>query len=159
LLPQANYSAERCRPALAWNFNCTAVRMSMAMGFHKTELLAKAPSETERRKARVFAVIYSTDKMLSLRLGRGSAIRAKEMPPDYRKILGWVNSAPNRFPTTWIRFAQIQGLVYDRLYSPEATRQSASVRGARAQQLAQDLRENEADTCEHKVCKPRFGGG
>ncbi|KAH6691452.1 hypothetical protein F5X68DRAFT_201938 [Plectosphaerella plurivora] len=146
----ANYSADKCRPALAWNFNCTAARMSQAMGFHKAALQDTAPSEAERRKARVFAVIYSTDKMLSLRLGRGSAIRSKEMPVDHSAMLKWVNTAPNRFPKTWIRFAQLQGLVYDRLYSPEAIRQPVMERATRARRLAQDLEKDATDYCEHQ---------
>lgn len=125
--------------------------MAQAMGFHKAALLDTAASEAERRRARAFAFVYTTDKMLSLRLGRGSVIRDEDMPADHCRMLRWVNAAKHKFPPTWLRFARIQGLVYAQLYSPEAMRQSVVVKEARARILAQELDNDTTAMCDIKA--------
>lgn len=128
--------------------------MSQALGCHNVALRVTKPPEAGRRKARLFGIIYTNGKMLSLRLGRGSVIREEEMPDDHEMMFKWVNTAPNKFPPSWMRFAQIQGLIYNRLYSPGALRQAPPVRENRARILAEQLQALQVsnETCEIKVC-------
>lgn len=124
--------------------------MSQALGYHKT---AAQDNESEilRRQTRVFAVIHITDKMLSLRLGRGSMIPGEEVPLDAKKMLKWVNTAPNKIPPVWLSFSRLQGLVYARLYSPEALQQPAQVREARARDLVRESDGILDQSCEVNV--------
>lgn len=111
--------------------------MSQALGFHKAAM-EDTGSECLRRKARLFAVIYMADKMLSLRLGRGSMLRDEEVPLDAKAMLKLVNTAPIKLLPVWLSFARVQGLVYDKLYSPEALRQTPHIIEERAWALVRE---------------------
>lgn len=124
--------------------------MSQALGFHKAATQDVA-SETLRRHARLFAVVYMTDKMLSLRLGRGSMIRDEEVPIGVQTMLKWVNTAPNKVPPGWVSFSRLQGLVYARLYSPEALQQPAQVREGTARDLIRQSDDILDGCCEINV--------
>ena len=124
--------------------------MSQALGFHKAATQDIA-SETLRRQVRLFAVIYMSDKMLSLRLGRGSMIRDEEVTLDSKAMLKWVNRAPNKVPPLWVSFSRLQGLVYARLYSPEALQQPAQVREGRARDLIRESDDILDECCEINV--------
>ncbi|KAL0938607.1 fungal specific transcription factor [Colletotrichum truncatum] len=146
----SQYCIEHHRPMMAWNLNCTAARMSQALGFHKACMQDPARSIERRRKARLFASIYRTDKMFSLRLGRGSMIRDEEIPLDYKEMLNGVNTAPYKLAPYWIGFAHIQGLVYDKLYSPRALQQPQEVRYSHARKILDELEILLAEKCELK---------
>ena len=148
---QGAYNVYRSRATLAWNLNCAAARMSQALGFHKAYLQDPEHVVPTRRKARLFVLIYISDKMLSLRLGRASMIRDEELPLDLRTLLNGVNTAPFKFPFQWLAFSRAQGLVYDQLYSPRALQQPLEVKQSIARALLEEVDQLMADECEIKV--------
>lgn len=151
---QSDYSLLNYKPMLAWNLNCAAVRMSQSLGFHKACIQDPERSVATRRKARLFVILYVADKMLSLRLGRGSMIRDEEVPLDYKVMLNGVNTAPYKYVPYWVGFARIQGLVYDRLYSPKALQCSQENRHAQAMELLNEMDTLVSEKCEIKVRFP-----
>ncbi|KFA55164.1 hypothetical protein S40293_09089 [Stachybotrys chartarum IBT 40293] len=134
----AGYSAERMKPTVAWNLNCAAARMAQALGYHKIVNRGSEMTVTTRRHVRIFGSIYMADKILSLRLGRGSVIREDEMASNYDATFDQANSAPQKFPPYWIALARLHGCIYDRLYSPRALCQSPQDRSVQARELLKD---------------------
>lgn len=74
--------------------------------------------------------MYNLDKGLSLRLGRSSNIRDRDITLPVE---------PNELRRT--RLARIQGKVYDQLYNPEGLSKPEYERGKIAESLARELRE------------------
>jgi hypothetical protein len=112
------------------------------LDFHrKSSLEGISAKEKERRQA-VFWSIYCMDRALSLRLGRAATI------PDYDIDI------PSNFEPTdigepwvtafglWVQMARIQGLVYEKLYSPAALRQDPKFRMAEARSLAARMQDD-----------------
>ncbi|CAG9998254.1 unnamed protein product [Clonostachys byssicola] len=129
----------RSRIKLAWIMNCAAARMAQALGLHKACLQDPETNIATRRKARLFAIIFSADKALSLRLGRASVIRDEEIPVNLRMLLRGVNTAPSPIPYQWLAFSHTQGLVYDQLYSPRAMQQTPEVKQSVAKALLESV--------------------
>jgi hypothetical protein len=126
------------KPTVAWNLNCAAARMAQALGYHKIVNRGSEMTVTTRRHVRIFGSIYMADKILSLRLGRGSVIREDEMASNYDATFDQANTAPQNFPPYWIALARLHGCIYDRLYSPRALCQSPQDRGVQARELLKD---------------------
>lgn len=96
-----------------------------------------AIAEDERR---VFWSVYVFDKTLSLLLGRASVLQDLDIDTQYPAI----STDPARRP--WdenfimaIRMAQLQGQVYDQLYSPIALRASVEHRAQTTNELASTM--------------------
>lgn len=97
-------------------------------GEHKPDL--------RKSQERLFWLVYNLDKGLSLRFGRSSNIRDRDITLPFD---------PNALRRT--RQARIQGQVYDELYSPEALSRPEDERGKIAESLARGLREIIQETC------------
>ncbi|KAF4464532.1 fungal specific transcription factor domain-containing [Fusarium albosuccineum] len=119
-----------------------AIRLAQSMGLHrKAEDNALTEAEREQRR-RVFWIAYFLDKDISLRMGTPFAQDDDDM--DAELPTGSLTKLPfnnNGGPCTIdffksrIGLAVIQGQVYKRLYSVQATRQTEAQRSAVAQEL------------------------
>ena len=90
----------------------------------------------------LFWLVYNLDKGLSLRFGRSSNIRDRDITLAFD---------PNALRRT--RQAKIQGQVYDQLYSPEGLSRPEDERSKIAESLARELREIIQETCmDIQVC-------
>ena len=118
-----------------------AVRLAQSMGLHRQ---INDPSLTEaqmEQRKRVFWVTYFLDKDVSLRMGVPFAQDDDEM--DAELPTGIVSRLPLcgdslrtiNFFNSRIGLAVIQGQIYKRLYSVQATKQSAAQKAVIAQEL------------------------
>lgn len=122
-----------------------AVRLSQAMGLHrKTQDPSLGRAEIEQR-SRVFWIVYFLDKDISLRMGQPFAQDDDDM--DAELPAGNLSQLPQcgdqihtiNFFNSRVGLAVIQGQVYKRLYSVQATRQSEAQRVAVAKELGMIL--------------------
>lgn len=113
--------------------------MSQRLGFHRAASSVAEGSETKGRKTRLFWVIYMLEKSLSLRLGRPSTIRDNDITIPLPGRESYSEGVVNFVTAKFIQTAQLQGRVYDEVYSPSALAQTGSTRTARAKALAVDV--------------------
>lgn len=102
-------------------------------------LLAET-SELKNQKTRLFWSIYTIEKMLALRLGRSSTIRENDISVPR---IGHENSPHaffNQISPIWIATSDLQGRVFDQLYSPGSLAQPGDVRTSKARALAEEAK-------------------
>lgn len=125
----------------------TAVRLAHAMGLHrKTQDQSLPAGQTEQRK-RVFWILYLLDKDISLRMGQPFAQddddMDAELPAETFTDLPLIGLGDEfreiNFFNTRIGLAVIQGQVYKRLYSVQATRQTEAQKATVAYELSSVL--------------------
>ncbi|KAM0335680.1 hypothetical protein ACHAQA_000729 [Verticillium albo-atrum] len=137
----ATYMLEICKPSAAWGFIVAASQMSQMLGFHRHALpAALGRVEAKGRSTRIFWVIYITEKMLSLRLGRPSTIRDSDISVQLTPDVLNSDNAVMPVLSKWVHLAQLHGKVYDDIYSFGALTQQENVRVSRTRSLAEDLR-------------------
>ncbi|RSL97765.1 hypothetical protein CEP52_010718 [Fusarium oligoseptatum] len=139
------YCIQRCKPSAAWNFICAASNLSQSLGFHSSMMLDQETTEIKSQKTRLFWCIYTTEKMLALRIGRSSTIRENDitvpsMSPEVLNDPFFSHSFFSQAFPIWIGMSTLQGRVYDEIYSPASLAQPASVRTARARALAAETK-------------------
>ncbi|KAL7798921.1 hypothetical protein V8C43DRAFT_276605 [Trichoderma afarasin] len=100
------HAIELCKDVLAWTFSSSASHLCQTLGFHQDSFLETDGEDVKKAKQRLFFTIYRIDKSLSLRLGRSSNIQ------EYN-----VSLACEPMDMRWNKSANIQGRVYDELYS------------------------------------------
>ncbi|KAM0278526.1 hypothetical protein ACHAQH_005093 [Verticillium albo-atrum] len=135
----ATYMLERCKPSAAWGFIVAASHMSQLLGFHRLTTPGRTRAEAKRRSTRIFWVIYITEKMLSLRLGRPSTIRDSDINVQLTADVLGSDGAVLSIPARWVHIAQLHGRVYEEIYSLSALGQAEGVRIIRAKALADEL--------------------
>ncbi|KAL1877531.1 hypothetical protein Daus18300_002519 [Diaporthe australafricana] len=127
----------------------TAVRLAQAMGLHrKTQDQTLPVGQVEQRK-RVFWILYFLDKDISLRMGQPFAQDDDDMDaelpvetPTDLTLIGLGDDSESHkinFFNTRIGLAVIQGQVYKRLYSVQATRQPEAQKASVAYELSSVL--------------------
>lgn len=79
-------------------------------------------------KSILFWCTYMLDKGLSLRLGRASILQDYDISLPHIAPEAKAAYPGTEVMTLWIKHAQIQGRIYERLYSPGALRQSEMYR-------------------------------
>lgn len=129
--------------SLAWNFISYASNLCITLGYHRAPG-DKANSQAQQAaQESLFWVVYNMDKGLSLRLGRFSNIRDRDIT---------LKTDPNELRR--IRLARVQGKLYDQLYNPEALSKPEHGREEIARALARELREIINETyIEVMVCE------
>lgn len=117
-----------------------ALRMAQGMGYHRrtgyngiANNNLSAEQETQRR--RVFWVAFCIDKDISLRTGQPFAQDDDDMDPDLPPAMEGVPTGAHGLFHARIGLAVLQGQIYKKLYSVQATRQSAVERAAVADEL------------------------
>ncbi|KAL2831518.1 hypothetical protein BDW59DRAFT_182171 [Aspergillus cavernicola] len=134
------YCLQKSKPSAAWNFINSASLMIQALGLqHNVPVGIEGPEEKAQRRD-LFWIIYMTEKMLSLRLGRPSTFRDQDITltrPGMQRPSG---SFLAELAPGWINMASIQGRIYDDVYSPGALMQPLHIRIYRARALAAELK-------------------
>lgn len=103
--------------------------MCRTLGLHQVHSMKDDSPQKKADKSLLFWCTYMLDKGLSLRLGRASILQDYDISLPH--IVPETRAATypgNEVMTLWIKHAQIQGRIYERLYSPGALRQSETYR-------------------------------
>ncbi|KAK8109489.1 hypothetical protein PG999_007626 [Apiospora kogelbergensis] len=148
LLMCASFAIDVSRPSLAWLLTERAANMCRTLGLHQEHTLRGDSAETRRNKALIFWSAYMLDKGLSLRLGRASVLQDYDigvpavlertaLRDDYGGVAGSGHSAA--ILSLWVKHAEVQGRLYQRLYSPGALRQPEAARAAQVGLLMADV--------------------
>lgn len=157
LLLGASYAIEVSRPSLAWQLNTTAAQLCQDLGYHRVsggtvEVTSPGGSKSSGtgtgtdstvlsdKKAILFWFSYMLDRGLALRLGRAPTIQ--DFDVTLPRVIGQVN-APDMWKEVlrlWIAHADIQGQIYERLYSPSSLGHPVGQRVEVARRLAGRLK-------------------
>lgn len=158
LLLGASYAIEVSRPSLAWQLNTTAAQLCQDLGYHRVtggtvgvnnggvkaagqhDSSGGGSSVLGDKKAILFWFSYMLDRGLALRLGRAPTIQ--DFDVTLPRVIGQVN-APDMWKEVlrlWIAHADIQGQIYERLYSPSSLGQPVGQRVETARRLAARLK-------------------
>lgn len=156
LLLGASYAIEVSRPSLAWQLNTTAAQLCQDLGYHRVSGGTVEANRTgaatgtvhdngsssvlSDKKAILFWFSYMLDRGLALRLGRAPTIQ--DFDVTLPRVIGQVN-APDMWKEVlrlWIAHADIQGQIYERLYSPSSLGHPVGQRVETARRLASRLK-------------------
>lgn len=145
LLLGASYAIEVSRPSLAWQLNTTAAQLCQDLGYHRVtggvSAHDAAGADLNDKKAILFWFSYMLDRGLALRLGRAPIIQ--DFDVTLPRVVGQRVNATETWKESlrlWIAHADIQGRIYEKLYSPTSLAQPVSQRVEVAQALAGRLK-------------------
>lgn len=163
LLLGASYAIEVSRPSLAWQLNTTAAQLCQDLGYHRVTGgtvgadgsepgSAGGPAGEHRggaggggsalndKKAILFWFSYMLDRGLALRLGRAPIIQ--DFDVTLPRVIGQVNATDmwKEVLRLWIAHSDIQGQIYEKLYSPSSLSHPVGQRVEAAQTLAAKLK-------------------
>jgi hypothetical protein len=114
--------------------------MIQALGLqHNVPASIKGP-EQKAQKRDLFWTIYTTEKVLSLRLGRPSTFRDQDITLTRFGMERPNGSFLAELAPGWVNMASIQGRIYDDIYSLGALMQPPHIRNSRAWDLAAELK-------------------
>jgi hypothetical protein len=108
--------------------------------------------DVRERKIRLFWLLYVLDRGLCLRIGRAPVIQDYDIAvPLPSRGNNDTDRAGKDLVRFWIGLSEVQGRVYEDLYSPRALRQPRASRAQQAEALAVELRKiwAEHDTFGH----------
>ncbi|KAF4344571.1 hypothetical protein FBEOM_1469 [Fusarium beomiforme] len=135
----STYHLERCRISMSWNCLAAAVQMCQTLSFTRENLPKPETREEKQRRAKLVCYIHLCDKMLALRLSRPALIRDGEITINFEALEADGSDGPAPIIAKWARFCDVQGRVYDKLYSPGALLQPDEERESNARKLAADM--------------------
>lgn len=164
LLLGASYAIEVSRPSLAWQLNTTAAQLCQDLGYHRVTggTVGADGSEPGRagsgssgdqsggsaggvsalndKKAILFWFSYMLDRGLALRLGRAPIIQDFDI--TLPRVIGQVNATDmwKEVLRLWIAHSDVQGQIYQKLYSPTSLSHPVGQRVEAAQGLAAKLK-------------------
>lgn len=148
LLLGASYAIEVSRPSLAWQLNTTAAQLCQDLGYHRVTggtvgADGSEPSSVSvlnDKKAILFWFSYMLDRGLALRLGRAPIIQ--DFDVTLPRVIGKVNATDmwKEVLRLWIAHSDIQGQIYEKLYSPTSLTRPVNQRVEAAQTLAAKLK-------------------
>ncbi|KAK4073212.1 transcriptional regulator family: Fungal Specific TF [Trichoderma aggressivum f. europaeum] len=147
------HAIELCKDLLAWTFSSSASHLCQTLGFHQNSFLENDREDIKKAKQRLFFTIYRIDKSLSLRLGRSSNIQEYNVPLPCDSM-----------DMRWNKSANIQGRVYDELYSSFGLSRSYSDRLQSVKslsgeiQMLLDVRNSELDRASYEQSDNSFKG-
>ncbi|KXH34802.1 hypothetical protein CSAL01_00383 [Colletotrichum salicis] len=125
---------------LQWSLMSAAARHVLALGYHRRGKLAALPTQEARRARRLFWHVYFADRGLTLTQGKAPVIQDIDVDVEPFEII----QTPERKPwdtsfSAFIEFGRIQCKIYEKLYSPAASRSTDEERRAVAAHLAKCL--------------------
>ncbi|KAK0377622.1 hypothetical protein CLIM01_05022 [Colletotrichum limetticola] len=125
---------------LQWSLMSAAARHVLALGYHRRGKLAALPNQEARRARRLFWHVYFADRGLTLTQGKAPVIQDIDVDVEPFEII----QTPERKPwdtsfSAFIEFGRIQCKIYEKLYSPAASRSTEEERRAVAVHLAKRL--------------------
>lgn len=124
---------------MSWNTLAAAAQMCQTLGFTRDILPRPETQEAKQRRAKLVWYVHLNDTMLALRLSRPTLIRDGEITLKFEALEGDGSDGPIPIIGKWARIGDLQGRIYDNLYSPRALLQSDSQREAQARNLAANL--------------------
>jgi hypothetical protein len=127
------------RPSLAWLLTSRAAHMCRTLGMHQESNVRNDPADVRAAKALLFWSTYMLDKGLSLRLGRASVLQDYDISIPNVLEVTFGQQPSQAILSLWIKHAECQGKIYQRLYSPGALRQTEQGRSHQVQLVVQDL--------------------
>ncbi|KAL0937460.1 fungal specific transcription factor [Colletotrichum truncatum] len=136
------YCLDTCKPSAAYNFIATASHMCQTLGMHNIVTMTNDDVQTRTNKLKLFWIIYMQEKGLALRLGRSSTIRDSDVTVPPVSVDSRSEAAVFGQLQKWAGLARLQGMVYDKIYSPNALIQPQAIRTAQARQLALELEQH-----------------
>ncbi|KAF2676907.1 hypothetical protein K458DRAFT_424397 [Lentithecium fluviatile CBS 122367] len=147
LLLASTFAIEMCKPSLCWVMISNAAGLCQNLGYHRIQTMKDDTEDERMAKIHIFWHIYLMDKTLSLRLGRASIIQDWDMSLPYPQLdtkhMPLASPMPGSLGTEmllfWIKVAQIQGKVYEKLFSPAAFLKPPEERAQIATQLVEAL--------------------
>ncbi|KAI1379263.1 fungal-specific transcription factor domain-containing protein [Hypoxylon crocopeplum] len=148
LLMAASFSIDVSRPSLAWLLTSRAAHMCRTLGLHQVHSMKDDSPQKKAEKSLLFWCAYMLDKGLSLRLGRASILQDFDISLPHIAPEAKAAYPGTEVMTLWTKHAQIQGRIYERLYSPGALRQSDSYRVEQVGILASELKRLMAQSME-----------
>ncbi|EWY82441.1 hypothetical protein FOYG_14534 [Fusarium oxysporum NRRL 32931] len=139
LFMASSYHLENCRISMSWNSLAAAVQMCQTLGFTRENLPKPESREAKQRRAKLIFYIHLCDKMLALRLSRPVLIRDGEITIDFEAFEADKGDGPTPVIEKWARFCNLQGRIYDILYSPGSLLQQEIQRETNARRLAAEM--------------------
>ncbi|OJD36814.1 c6 transcription factor [Diplodia corticola] len=140
LLLAATRAQEQSKLQLVWTYVSAGHAMCQTLGYHRESHLRNDNPDVAEVKRHAFWNLYMVDKNLSLGLGRKGNFQDDDIDVELFKI------SPNPRFRAWdeiahasIRFAKVQGQVYDRLYSMGASKASSEQRLLAVEELTQRM--------------------
>ena len=127
----------------AWQLTSVASQLCQTLGWHRASTFDFNAQQWDPNDTRpvLFWLTYMFDKALSLSLGRASTIQDYDITvPREAAGVSFETDAWRELMTMWIKHAEIQGNIYERLYSPAALAQPEAVRVASAQRIVEELK-------------------
>ena len=128
--------------------NCLAVQTCQTLGYHRLQLFPDDASDGDASdntgendtRPELMTFAYIMDKNLALNLGRASAFQDYDiLMPEY-----WdTTQQPDpwrKVAILWFRHAQVQGMIYEQLYSAQAVASSREQRIQSVANLAQEVK-------------------
>ncbi|KAK0611338.1 fungal-specific transcription factor domain-containing protein [Immersiella caudata] len=144
LLMGESFAIEASRPLLAWQMNCLAAQICQTLGYHRLPLFPApngGPSADKDNRTELIVFAYILDKGLALRLGRASAFQDYDLlVPSYTTIKEAEIDPWELASLFWFRHAQIQGKIYEQLYSSSARVLPPAQRVQFARNLAEEVK-------------------
>lgn len=105
------------KPSVAWYLNSAAAQLCQMGGFNRIETLKNDKPRVAQIKTMLFWQVYTWDKSMSLRLGRGSVIQDCDISItrdlDFSGFEHLANSTA--VPQMWLSCADLQGRIYEQL--------------------------------------------
>jgi hypothetical protein len=132
-----------------------AIGLAQSLGWHRETSLVGLDEEQQNRQKMIFWFLYVIDKGLSLRLGRASNLQDYDIDlplpgPQYVPVSDKFAGMFQR----WVNEARVQGLIYEKLYSPHGLKQSAASRAQIVNELVTEAHRIRDHYLE--VCNPHF---
>ncbi|KAJ4401589.1 hypothetical protein N0V82_010858, partial [Gnomoniopsis sp. IMI 355080] len=178
LLLGASYAIEVSRPSLAWQLNTTAAQLCQDLGYHRVTggtiptpppppptahhhsqqgAFVSAPVLNDK-KAILFWFSYMLDRGLALRLGRAPIIQ--DFDVTLPRVIGRVNATEmwKEILKLWIAHADVQGRIYEMLYSPSSLGRPVAARVEAARGLAAELKAIAEQARVVRASETRGGG-
>jgi hypothetical protein len=124
----ASYALDISKPSLAWQLNSIACHLCLTLGYHRENSIGVTQIDTHQKSNVLFWMAYIFDKALALRLGRPSILQ------DYDITLSRIIEPLGEFDEhramiqNWLAHAEVQGKIYENLYSPFALSQPVEQR-------------------------------
>jgi len=117
-----------------------AVNMCLDLGWHRAATSKGEGGADSTSRAVLFWTAYMLDKGISLSLGRASAVQDYDI--TLSRDIGDLKAGPQwRFIINgWVKLAEVQGNLYQRLYSPAALLQTDEERTRAARALGEELK-------------------
>lgn len=169
LLLGASYAIEVSRPSLAWQLNTTAAQLCQDLGYHRVTggTIPNPPTAPGQaaapvlndKKGILFWFSYMLDRGLALRLGRAPIIQ--DFDVTLPRVIGRVNATEmwKEILKLWIAHADVQGRIYEMLYSPSSLARPAAARIEAARGLAAELKAIAEQARVVRATEPRNSSG